>query len=236
MLFPNKLLIGLGFHRAAERATVIRTSGEDITPESEGCQIGITRLTIQLEKLLHPIRELHHNVNLQCGNYGKSLQAIVAEAVYINQIIRMNGNVVYFFQPVFKDEEFDPSRMECQNLRAIQATCPMETLDDNNQVIPGDNPHGDPTDIALVRIVCSNGCVAWRKGGGSYGERLLAEEAETPDHSLPPELQGVRPRNEFYGRVITNDDGLRTKVVAKVRRSNSSRTSNRLTEFSRRRS
>lgn len=230
------MLIDLGFHRAAERATVIRTAGEDITPDSYGCQIGITRLTIQLEKLLHPIRELHHNIDLQCGNYTKGLQAIVAEAVYINQMIRMNGNVVYFFQPVFKDEEFDPFRMECQNLRAIQSTCPMEILDDDNQVIPGVDPHGDPTDIALVRIVCSNGCVAWRKGGGSYGERLLADEAETPDHSLPPELQGVRPRNEFYGRVITKDDGLRTKVVAKVRGFNLSRTSRRLTDLSCRRS
>lgn len=38
--------------------------------------------------------------------------------------IRRQGDVVYYFQPMFKNEEFDVQRMTCANLRPTQVAAP----------------------------------------------------------------------------------------------------------------
>lgn len=181
------------------------------------------RITMQIERLLRPIRELDYKL-ISTGKptqeqipYATDLGRITRAAVAANTVLRENGNVVYYFQPVFKDEEFEPERMECQNLLETRAKCPYPGVDTKGKEVPANDPRGDPTDQCLVRIVCSYGCVAHRKGGGDLGKQMLEDEEDQPDLSLPPEARPKKGAKEFYGRVITHEDGFRTKTVARVR-------------------
>lgn len=199
----------------------------------------VKRVTLQLQKLLAPIYDLSHRTkrvaetDSESPVYTDTLQDIVLIAVRMNHFIRITGDVVYHFEPVFKDEEFDPSRMDCFNLKYMQQECPWSGSDDedstdddideeggddeNGAGEEGKEPGRDPTDIALVRVLCSLGCIAHRQGGAELGRRLLAADEGKPDLSLAPEVRSRRPRNEYRGRIIKEDDGYRSKTLAKVR-------------------
>lgn len=142
----------------------------------------------------------------------------MVDASNVNWWIRHSGDTVYYFQPVFKDEDFDPHYMTCLNLRAMQDNCPYPMEDENGDEVEAKDSRGDPTDAALVRIVCSYGCVAYRQGGGDLGKQLLEAEKDQIDLSVPPELQEemAKNKNQFYGRTITHVDGFRSKTIAKV--------------------
>lgn len=172
-------------------------------------------MTLQLRSLLQPIRDLNSKPTCTKG-YTQKLYVIVDDATALNFAIRSTRDVIYHFPPVFKDEEFEPKRMHCENLPDMQRECPLENFDTDGKKIPAPEPRGDPTDVALVRVVCSLGCVAYRKGGGDLAKELLAKEETEVDHSIPPELRSRNAKRKFYGREITEEDGVRSRTLSKV--------------------
>lgn len=199
----------------------------------KGRELGIARITLQLEKLLYPIRELardregEHAFQARIKDFAPALKRLVVSAASLNLVMRLQGSVVYFFQPIFKDEEFDPRRMECLNLREMQESCPLQDINDKDEIIKANDPDGDPSNVALVRIICAYGCVAYRQGGGELGKRLLREEEGVPNPMLPPELQGTHLLHKPRDRKITAEDGFRTKTLAKVSYQSAPQTGNR---------
>ncbi|KAL1304529.1 hypothetical protein AAFC00_003512 [Neodothiora populina] len=216
-----------GFYRAAQRAKAIQEAGvpkTDLTP-LPGAIVGTARLTAQLETILNPIRDLDDTVRIARidAAYIEGLRSILLHAVRINNYMRKLDDVLYYFQPIFKDEEFDPNEMECENLRDMQLDCP---LDDPTEAAVaaamGKQPRrtkkirGDPTDRVLVRVICSPGCIAYRKGGGDLAKYILQQERLHQDQFLPPELRSRFAREKVYGRVITEEDGLRSRRLTRA--------------------
>lgn len=183
----------------------------------------ISRLTLQLERLLRPIRDLDYKrqepdePERDPAAYTEALSNIVGIAGILNAMIRANGDAVYHFQPVFKDMEFDPSTMHCKNLKEMQNSSPLgRDVDDEGNQIGANDPRGDPRDRALVRVVCSLGCSVFRPSGGDLARQILKDEEGRPDYSVAPELRSTTRGNEYKGRIITAEDGFRTKKLAKV--------------------
>jgi len=214
----------VGFYRTEHRAGLINASVK-AAGMFKPTTASFLRLTVQLTTLLAPIKALDYlhvddtNPDAHDPAYTAQLMHLVGLAQQLNHAIRRNGDVVYYFEPVYKDEEFEPSSMKCHNLASMQAECPLWVLGaDGGERLPND-PLGDETDVALVRVVCSPGCVAYRKGGGDLGKRLLREDATRPDYSVPPELRkkgGGSAKNVVFGRVLTEKDGFRSKRIARV--------------------
>jgi len=214
----------VGFYRTEHRAGLVNASVK-ASGMFKPTTASFLRLTAQLTKLLAPIKALDYlhvddtNPAAHDPAYAAKLMHLVGLAQRLNHAIRKQGDVVYYFEPVYKDEEFEPSSMKCHNLPSMQTDCPLWVLGaDGRERLPND-PLGDETDRALVRVVCSPGCVAYRKGGGDLGKRLLHEDATRPDYSVPPELRkkgGGSTKNVVFGRVLTDKDGFRSKRVARV--------------------
>lgn len=176
----------------------------------------IVRLTIQLKTMLQPIRDL--SIKPKCSNadsaYTRKLELIIQQAADLNYEMRITAGVVYFQRPLVKDMEFDVKEMTCENLPDMRKDCPLPIYDEHGGWREANDPRGDPSDKALVRIAISWGCDAYRKGGGDYADIILADEAWRKAHSLPPELRGKDLKNKE--RVITRDDGVRMRMLTKV--------------------
>ena len=224
-----------GFYRTAARAAKIAQWGTDDDWEPANTLSEAIRLALQLHAILRPIRLLNPNspptTNHRRGERGdktndyndriiNSLLTIVTKAARLNHHIRTQGNVIYHFTPIFSDEEFDPERMTCANLRPVQRSCPLIIVDDDGR--NHDPKTGDPTDIALVRVACFHGLTAYRKGGGETAERLLREEGywrhfRQDGRGLPGEQRRRRLKAKKVGWADpVPEDGIRSRVLAKA--------------------
>ena len=145
-----------------------------------------------------------------------ALKQIVTRAASISRHIRMMNNVVYYWPPTFKDEEFEPTRMECLNIREMIHTSPYEKREEKGRVRANLLPHQDDRNEAIVRVVCFPGLVAYRKGGGALGKKELADEDRKERSSRDPE--DVRHHRERVRKQdgISINSGFRSKVICKA--------------------
>ncbi|GAB7353241.1 hypothetical protein MBLNU459_g3754t3 [Dothideomycetes sp. NU459] len=229
---PEKLLVELtemereqkskdAFYRASMRTTHIESTYGSLAHEKWDQTGPILRLTIQLEAMLLPVLELSPAIKLVApatlvlGPFARDLVPIIKGAADLNGFIRENGAAVYFFQPVYKENEFEPDRMECMNVQDMQNCCLLDA--------PGmqaNDPNRDSSHKALVRVISSLNCVAYRKGGGFMAEALLEKEKlarKAVPHTIEelvrmPAGQALREAQ----RKVTADDGIRTRVLTKA--------------------
>ncbi|KAK4542794.1 hypothetical protein LTR36_006170 [Oleoguttula mirabilis] len=176
------------------------------------------KVVVQLEKLLGPLAAtVGGNGRTPMPLDVRSLNTIVSMAADLSRSMRLMSNVVYYWPPTFKDEEFEPARMESNNLRYMIEESPYEKKDMHGRVRAVLLPdHADRSE-AIVRVVCFPGLVAYRQGGGELGKRLLHAEGLRQRNALepPPDVQEVNARSARHDG-ITEDSGFRTKVICKA--------------------
>ena len=167
-------------------------------------------MTAQLEVLLWPL------VLQEKTEHVYALEHIITVAADLSRQIRMMHNVVYYWPPTFKDEEFEPGRMEGLNIRNMIDTSPYEKRDVQGRVRANLLPDQDDRNEAIVRVVCFPGLVAYRKGGGALGKQELADEDRQERRSRDPEdVRHHRERVRAHDG-ISVDSGFRSKVICKA--------------------
>lgn len=205
-----------GFLRTAQRANYINKSLPGATLPANH-QTATVHLALQLNVLLGAL--FRSEKDIENPSHFTHLLSIVELATDLHLDMRRQPDVVYYPQPIFKDEEFDPSRMSCANLRPTQEDCPLINYDENGHEIPSGNPKGDSSDIALVRVVLFQGLVAYRKGGGALAEEMLERE-RWARHVVPLVKDqrwedGRKAAAKRPVRDVGVGDGFRSKVLAK---------------------
>ena len=148
---------------------------------------------------------------------------IVVAAADIARDMRKAHDVIYYWPPTFKDEEFEPARMECLNLNDMIHHSPY----DRQQIDGRDRPvlrEGQANrSQAIVRVVCFPGIQAYRQGGGELAKNQLAAERTGVGRgadavNAPPDVLAVRRKvavTNRYGEEYTGDEGIRTRVISK---------------------
>lgn len=164
---------------------------------------------LQLEKMLLPLwAQGGTEPSWTAKNKRHELAEIVMAAAGLNQRMRLDGETVYSWPPTFKDEEFEPERMESFNLAEMITQSPYKRKEINGSeraILPKGSEHKSE---AIVRVVCFPGLVAYAQGGGDVAKRELAGE---DDHATRPKTnKRHRAEDEPSG-----DDGFRTKVLSK---------------------
>lgn len=169
-----------------------------------------------------PLWCLGHNANeatwAAAGTH-KTLFAIALAAANLARTMRRSRDVIYYWPPTLKDEEFEPARMECINLADMIRHSPY----DRQEVSGRDRPilrEGRANESqAIVRVVCFPGIQAYRQGGGDLAKRQLAAEREGVDTNVdkaPPDVVAMRRRIvNRYGEEYTGNEGLRTRIISK---------------------
>ena len=138
-------------------------------------------------------------------------------AAQLSQDMRKDRDTVYYWPPTFKDEEFQPDRMECLNMYDMIRNSPYDkkttTKGYERAII---RPGRERENAAIVRVVCFPGLVAYQQGGGELAQQELDEEERRSD-GAPPDVQH---RRRFLARkrgesASTGHEGFRTRVLCK---------------------
>lgn len=173
---------------------------------------------MQLEKLLKPLAALQGNGQVPVSLDMPALATIVSTAADLSRSMRLAGDVVYYWQPTFKDEEFEPARMEGHNLRYMIENIPYEKREMHGRVRAALLPGSEHKSEAIVRVVCFPGLVAYRQGGSDLGDQLLREDEArhvASSRNLPHDVRMVQDRQARHDG-ITRDSGFRSKVICKA--------------------
>jgi hypothetical protein len=211
----------IGFFRTQERA---RTINKDKPKHADGATFrkAAVRITLQLEALLLPLWEQSPGavqVWHACCNREK-LAAIVTSAGQLSRSLRTVPNVVYYWPPTFKDEEFEPGRMECFNLKAMISESPYnkKTINGFERAVLRDGHEHE--DEAIMRVVCFPGLVAYRQHGGALAKQELEDEenerrGRDGREKIPLDVQNQRRMLASQEKSLTGDEGFRTRVISK---------------------
>lgn len=207
-----------GFFRTQERARLI-IKHKQSQNEDASYRKAIVRITLQLQALLLPLWDrgpgaAHAKPDL------KKLADIVETAASLSRSLRRVHDVVYYWPPTFKDEEFDPSGMECLNLSQMISESPYDRKEINGferAVLRKGHEHEGE---AIVRVVCFPSLVAYRQGGGDLAQKQLEDEENDRREregreKLPPDVKLHRKRLASQERSLTGDEGFRTRVISK---------------------
>jgi hypothetical protein len=164
-------------------------------------QSAIVKTTLQICKLLEPLFRLDSRIRDEPQDeVQQDLIMIVGAAAELATLMRKSGKtVLYQFGKFYKDMVADRKTMEVLNLKQLKE----------------EHDKSDGADQVLIRMVCGDSLVAYRKGGGVMAERILEKEEKEQDTSVAPELRHM-PRNQYRGRLITAQDGYRAKFLAKA--------------------
>ncbi|OCL12236.1 hypothetical protein AOQ84DRAFT_420404 [Glonium stellatum] len=136
-------------------------------------------VTMRLYTLLVPILALnpaykHLPLNINAGSAITSpekeaaevltaLWDIVTRAAVLSISMRLDPDTVYYFEPTGKDDWYDPQAMECFNMKTMEASHPRKrTWAHSEDQAEKERAQGDGP---LVRIICMDGCTAYRQGG-----------------------------------------------------------------------
>ena len=76
-----------------------------------------------------------------------TLHNIVRQAAALNHDIRQQGDVVYYWTPVFRGQEFDSDHMTCATLARVHAEWPFD--DENEDDIEPDGEGADDVDCQM---------------------------------------------------------------------------------------
>lgn len=171
-------------------------------------QAQIETVRDQLSKLLAPLWSADLKPVAK-----KQLTSIIKLAAKIAELIRKAPDVVYYWPPAFKDEEFEPARMEAYNLEQMIENSPYDKrkVGGYHRAVLKD-PKSANTE-AIVRIVAFPAIVAYRQYGGKLAvAELRAEEAADHQPLTAPELRQPRDR---YNNLITPKQGFRSRLINK---------------------
>ena len=157
-------------------------------------------------------QQLDAVVPQQLEQAGQHLADAISCATDLSHHMRLQTDVVYYWPPTFKDEEFEPARMECLNLAQMVKESPYvkQQVHGRARAVLQGGKEGQRE--AIVRVVCFPGLVAYRKGGGDLAKRELAAEGLVVDDA-PPDVQFVR---QVRDGKFTGLEGFRTRVLAKA--------------------
>ncbi|KAI5209585.1 hypothetical protein E4T39_00834 [Aureobasidium subglaciale] len=193
-----------GFYRAEQRAQCITSYELGHRVNLDTCderKEAVFKMALQIAEMLKPLfalrRSTEHDLH---GKVAEGLHTIVDRAAELATLLRKSGNtVLYQFGQVFKEEAIDRKTTGVLNMRELEEEYSKERRGE----------------LVLIRIVCGDHLIAYRKGGGVMAQRLLEKEASEQDTSIAPELRHLA-RNVYRGRLITADDGYRSKFLAKA--------------------
>ena len=205
-----------GFQRTQARAEICQDYISQIDKEDQNqLAKAKAKLLLQLQQLLLPIISVSRGKKRDSTDMRlNDLAAIIALAADLSRWMRQLDEVVYYWPPTFKDEEFEPGRMECVNLWQMLDESPYQKLDIQGRMRPRLQPGQEHRNEAIVRVVCFPGLVAYRKGGGELGEKLLAEQDRRRGNAnVPHDVQIARARSRDS---VSVDNGYRTKVICKA--------------------
>ncbi|KAI5208852.1 hypothetical protein AUEXF2481DRAFT_6446 [Aureobasidium subglaciale EXF-2481] len=193
-----------GFYRAEQRAQYITSYEIQHRVNLNTSSVrkhDVFKMALQIAELLKPLFELRRSTEHDPhGEVVKGLYTIVDRAAELATLMRKSGNtVLYQFGQVFKEQAIERKTTGVLNMRELEEEFARERRGD----------------LVLIRIVCGDHLLAYRKGGGVMAQRLLEKEGSEQDTSIAPELRHL-PRNVYRGRVITADDGYRSKFLAKA--------------------
>lgn len=134
----------------------------------------------------------------------------MGEAADLSREMRRDNDTIYYWPPTFKDEEFEPARMECLNLRDMISSSPYDrqTADGHEQAVLQAGREGEAE--AIVRVVGFPGLVAYRQGGGELAKRELSKE--NGKHGRAPADVRVQRRRQGQGP-LTGKEGFRTRIL-----------------------
>lgn len=126
--------------------------------------------------------------------------------------MRCLTDVVYYFPLTFKNEEFEPERMECLNLADMIKASPYKPAVEQGGYPTAQLEGDQERSQANVQIVAFPGLVAYRQGGGSLAQTQLAEERRRDgSDNAPPDVKRARR----MGGICTGDEGFRTRILSK---------------------
>lgn len=140
------------------------------------------------------------------------LYKVVYHAGQLSRMMRRASDVVYYWPPIFKDEEFEPGRMEAMNLAGMIHGSPYdrETINGRERAIL--KPGREDESEAIVRVVCFPGLVAYRQGGGDLAKIEIAAEKKR-GITVPEDVQAHRRRGGE--QPLSADQGICSKTVWK---------------------
>ena len=171
---------------------------------------------MQLERMLLPLWNQGGSTTTWKNSHKRTeLARTVGFAADLSRNMREDRDVIYYWPPTFKDEEFEPARMECFNLYEMIQDSPYDKKSVNGTDRAILRAGHENESEAIVRVVCFPGLVAYRQGGGDLARQQLAEESHRPDNA-PPDVRYQRKRlaNRGPGE-LTGNEGFRTKVICK---------------------
>ncbi|CAK3747409.1 Hypothetical predicted protein [Lecanosticta acicola] len=196
-----------GFARTRERANLAQKFAkadkyENVIP---GAEIMAEKFDVLLRPFVH---------SKDASDLYDDLCAVIIQAGFLSRLMRQAPDVVFYWPPTFKDEEFEPSRMECLNLNDMITNSPYKKKTVGGierAALIDDDPETVAKSEAIVRIVCFPGLVAYRREGGKLAEEEIAREKNRPDYA-PADVMAVRRAGTD---ALTSETGFRSKVICK---------------------
>lgn len=144
------------------------------------------------------------------------MHQIVTIAAHLARAMRCLPDVVYYFPPTFKDEEFDPERMECLNLAAMISHSPYKRKVQKGGYVTAELDGDKESSEAIVQIVAFPGLVAYRQGGGELAKSQLADERRCDgSDNAPPDVRHSRRMARDSPWSLTGDEGFRSRILCK---------------------
>ncbi|KAF2215584.1 hypothetical protein CERZMDRAFT_93988 [Cercospora zeae-maydis SCOH1-5] len=197
-----------GFVRTQDRAALVN----QYRIRAEVLAQGVSRIKHQLVKMLAPFwtgkDESDRSVHGMGTKDVNALGDIIKLAASIAHLIRRAPDVVYYWAPTFKDEEFEPASMEALNLATMIRTSPYDKVTDNKgyqrAVLREQNENFE----AIVRVIVFPAIVAYRQYGGSLAAAEIKVEKEG-NKRLPPDVRDRR------GQPVTPQQGFRSRLISK---------------------
>lgn len=173
---------------------------------------------MQLERLLLPLwKQGSTSASWKMLQMRRQLASIVEFAAHLSQTMRKDRDTVYYWPPTFKDEEFEPGRMECFNMSDMIRESPYDRKTTKGFERAVLRPGHEHEDAAIVRVVCFPGLVSYQQGGGDLAQQELDDENLREDNA-PPDVQQHRKllARKRGPDALTGNEGFRTKVLCKA--------------------
>jgi len=178
-----------------------------------------TKISLQLMQLLMPLWYISDNSSPKALPRYLPFEArrltaqVVHQAAGLSRFMRLQVDVVYYWPPTFKDEEFERARMECLDLFPMLRDSPYQ-----RQLVNGSEhtvllPDKEEQKEAIVRVVSFPGLVAYRQGGGDLAARLLKAEERRLSRA-PPDVRASAQHGKDPD-VPEGDQGYRTRILCK---------------------
>lgn len=134
---------------------------------------------------------------------------IIDLAAHLAELIRLAPDVVYYWPPTFKDEEFEPARMEAINLEYMIQSSPYDKVTNSHgeRAVLREGKKSDESE-AIVRIVAFPGIVAYRQYGGLLADNEIGHE-KVLNRGYPEDVR------ERFGEPTTAKKGFRSRLISK---------------------